>query len=98
MSYVRCKRKLTYSHALAVRVAERCSKQTGEWIIAYRCLDCGRWHIGHADRSQLAVLASLELQARRRQINKKPSMKCRLCGPTCTHTDAECLRAKGAFA
>jgi hypothetical protein len=27
--------------------------KTGELIISYQCYDCGKWHIGHADLSQI---------------------------------------------
>jgi len=39
----------------ADRAAERASRKTGDLIISYKCIDCGRWHIGHADPAQRAA-------------------------------------------
>jgi DNA-directed RNA polymerase subunit RPC12/RpoP len=49
----RCGDKAAYRTAeLADKKAERVSRKTGELIISYQCIDCGRWHIGHADQTQ----------------------------------------------
>lgn len=49
----RCEGKVAYpSMRLATRLAEKVSLRTGELIISYECVDCGRFHIGHADVSQ----------------------------------------------
>lgn len=36
----------------ALGEAERASRATGELVTAYDCVDCKRWHVGHADESQ----------------------------------------------
>ena len=52
----RCSRKAGFpTVAIATAEAERMSRKTGELIIAYKCYDCPRWHIGHADQTQLAA-------------------------------------------
>ncbi len=51
--YKRCDSKIAHrSMRIAERLAERASMKKGELIIAYRCIDCGSFHIGHADLSQ----------------------------------------------
>ena len=40
---------------MATAEAGQMSRQTGELIIAYKCYDCPKWHIGHADRTQLII-------------------------------------------
>lgn len=50
---VRCYRKKRYPNwVLAEAAAEKASVRTGELIIAYECPDCGKFHIGHADKAQ----------------------------------------------
>ena len=52
----RCERKRAYRKAtLAEQDARRASQKSGDLIIAYQCYDCGWWHIGHADASQIAA-------------------------------------------
>ena len=52
----RCQGKQRFrTFAQAEPVAERASRKTGELILAYTCFDCGRIHIGHADRAQQLV-------------------------------------------
>jgi hypothetical protein len=52
----RCTRKGGLRTAeFADEMAEKASRKTGELIISYKCYDCGRWHIGHADKTQLAA-------------------------------------------
>ena len=53
-SLLRCQRKRTYwNGTLADKAAQRASAKTGELIISYQCYECHRWHIGHADLSQI---------------------------------------------
>lgn len=40
---------------MAQKAARLASQRTGHLIIAYECIDCGLYHIGHADRSQIIV-------------------------------------------
>jgi hypothetical protein len=50
----RCYRKKRWlSWSIAERIAARDSATTGELIIAYQCLDCRGYHVGHADLSQI---------------------------------------------
>ena len=52
----RCKRKRRYFSSTQAEVfASRASARTGELILAYECPECGKFHIGHADRAQLIV-------------------------------------------
>lgn len=45
-----CDGKLAYSPSTAQSVARRQTAESGERIVAYRCVMCGEpvWHIGHA--------------------------------------------------
>jgi hypothetical protein len=57
----RCLGKQPYKTiTMAEKVAQRDSSRTGDLIIAYQCFDCGRFHVGHADRSQLIVRQQVE--------------------------------------
>ena len=68
-SFGRCDRKQTYRTGdKAYQLAMRNSKKTGELIISYKCFDCGKWHLGHADQSQIIV----------RQQDARPT--CEYCG------------------
>ena len=50
----RCYGKSAFPNfAIAEKVAQRDSEKAGELIIAYQCYDCGRFHVGHADLSQI---------------------------------------------
>jgi hypothetical protein len=50
----RCARKHAFCSAKkADLAAERASRKSGELIISYQCFDCGNWHIGHADQTQI---------------------------------------------
>jgi hypothetical protein len=50
----RCARKRGFRNPnIADELARRASLKTGELIISYQCYDCGKWHIGHADLSQI---------------------------------------------
>lgn len=52
----RCDSKVPYRYiASAEKVARKASMRVGELIIAYECPDCGAFHIGHADQSQIIV-------------------------------------------
>ena len=56
---IRCTRKRKYRKPhLADEAAQRASIETGELIISYQCYECGHWHIGHADRSQILARTS----------------------------------------
>ena len=55
----RCRGKRRYANwVIAEEWAEAASNRTGELIIAYKCYDCGRYHIGHADLAQRVVRSS----------------------------------------
>jgi hypothetical protein len=57
----RCLGKQAYRRIkIAEKVAHRVSEQKGELLIAYECFDCGRFHVGHADRSQQIVREEAE--------------------------------------
>ena len=61
ISDLRCgKKKWYHSLKLAEIVAEERSLATGEWIIAYECVDCGRFHIGHASPTDYALAMEQE--------------------------------------
>jgi hypothetical protein len=50
----RCARKRGFRDPnIADELARRASLKTGELIISSECYDCGKWHIGHADLSQI---------------------------------------------
>jgi predicted RNA-binding Zn-ribbon protein involved in translation (DUF1610 family) len=51
--------------------AERASIRTGDLIVAYRCYDCGWFHIGHADQLQKRI---------REERLKTVNMQCPRCG------------------
>ena len=52
----RCDCKVPYRYiTTAEKAARKVSQRTGELIIAYECPDCGCFHIGHADKSQIIV-------------------------------------------
>ena len=49
----RCDGKVAYRNlTVAERNAEQASARAGALVIAYQCLDCGSFHIGHADLAQ----------------------------------------------
>ncbi len=54
-----------------MRHAQECSLKTGQIIVAYQCPDCRRFHIGHADSTQLLV--------REQELNSLPR-SCTVCG------------------
>jgi len=89
----RCNRKFGYPSLRAAEArAAKDSIKTGELILAYECFDCGRFHVGHADKAQLLVRAQQLAQsmciicgaeipkARREAIGKQ---KTRYCSPQC---------------
>jgi NAD-dependent SIR2 family protein deacetylase len=45
---------------IADRLAARASKKEGELIVSYKCVDCGLWHIGHADTTQIRAHGLME--------------------------------------
>jgi len=50
----RCEGKHAFKRAEAAeQSAHQASLRTGQLIISYKCYDCGFWHIGHADQSQV---------------------------------------------
>ncbi len=52
----RCEGKRGYrSASQADEDAQKASKKLGALILSYECCDCGLWHIGHADKSQIAT-------------------------------------------
>jgi predicted RNA-binding Zn-ribbon protein involved in translation (DUF1610 family) len=52
----RCGNKAAYRNPeIADRRAERASRKMNQLIVSYQCPDCGRWHIGHADHTQVLV-------------------------------------------
>jgi hypothetical protein len=52
----RCYRKRRYPNwGLAEMAAKAATRDTGELIIAYQCLDCQKYHIGHADQCQIII-------------------------------------------
>lgn len=52
----RCYGKVQFRGAeRATEVAARMSLKTGEVLVAYQCPDCLRFHVGHADHTQLLV-------------------------------------------
>lgn len=56
----RCDGKSAYSSKKAEKAARLASKRTGDLIVAYMCYHCGKWHIGHADKSQHIVRAETD--------------------------------------
>jgi hypothetical protein len=48
----RCDDKVALTESRAINAARRVTRRTGELLVAYRCYDCGHWHIGHADKAQ----------------------------------------------
>ena len=43
-----CERKVKYTHREAVRIAKRLRYRTdGDVIDAYKCTNCGCYHVGH---------------------------------------------------
>lgn len=69
----RCNGKRAYpSMTIAEEKARRASARAGHLIIAYQCFDCGAFHIGRADESQVL--------ARQKQVKEEPRPRCILCG------------------
>ena len=59
-TWARCKRKLRHRNKrIATKVAMEQSYRFLELLIAYECPDCGYWHTGHADQTQLAAHADI---------------------------------------
>lgn len=52
----RCEGKIGYRYSVsAEKVARRMSIKSGELLVAYRCFDCGSFHVGHGDLAQVLV-------------------------------------------
>lgn len=65
----RCGDKKMYRDPeIADRKAANASRRTNELIVSYKCIDCGCWHIGHADYTDMIVR------------NDPPVMNCVECG------------------
>jgi hypothetical protein len=61
--FKRCDGKRGYSSLRKAELqAERASARSEDLIIAYTCLDCGYFHIGHADLSQQIIRVPLALR------------------------------------
>ena len=59
--FSRCEQKQGFEYpSVADRLAKEASQKTGELIISYQCYDCGLWHLGHADESQIRVRVPLD--------------------------------------
>lgn len=71
LSNSRCGSKKVYgTEGVAARVAEERSEVSGEWILAYKCIDCTGWHIGHASTEQIVAA----------QTSQKRVHRCNNCG------------------
>jgi hypothetical protein len=69
----RCDVKAAYpSMAIAEAKASSASSRAGHLIIAYKCFDCGAFHIGHPDLSQRL--------AHPKKVKIKTPPVCVLCG------------------
>jgi hypothetical protein len=99
----RCGNKRAYKDAeVADRKAEKASRKTKELIISYKCIDCGRWHIGHADQAQILARIPLEealcvvcgklIPERRLRKAKRYGTITRTCKPGCAHRLANLRR------
>jgi hypothetical protein len=52
----RCDRKRPFwSARKADEAAMKATAKAGQLIVSYQCYECGLWHIGHADLSQVLV-------------------------------------------
>lgn len=64
----RCEGNATYRNlTIAAENAQIASEKSGHLIIAYKCYDCGSFHIGHADKSQKIVNEKRETKKERRR-------------------------------
>lgn len=50
--HLRCGRKKPFGQKTAITIAKRLTEESGELLVAYKCFDCGSFHVGHADKSQ----------------------------------------------
>lgn len=79
--FIRCGRKRAYRQAKhADEAAQRASLKTGELIISYQCYECLKWHIGHADQSQILARTSpgypiCEICGRRIEVDRLDKAK-----------------------
>ncbi len=91
--FKRCVGKRRYrTGELADAAAQRASERSGELIISYECYDCGRWHIGHADASQIAarkpvkplcVICQRPIPEQRRQQARRSGNLTTTCSQPC---------------
>jgi RNase P subunit RPR2 len=57
----RCENKQAFRSAeLADELALKASMKLGKLVISYECCDCGQWHIGHADKTQITAHRPLD--------------------------------------
>jgi hypothetical protein len=94
--FFQCDRKQAFEYpSVADRLAKEASQKTGELIISYQCYDCGLWHLGHADQSQIwarvpldqamcVVCGAVIPEARLRKA-KHYGTTTRTCKPGCAH-------------
>ena len=91
--FIRCARKIRYrTGERADAAAQRASEKSGELIISYQCFDCGGWHIGHADASQIAarqpvkplcVICQQPIPDRRRELARRAGNFTTTCSLPC---------------
>ena len=93
--FERCARKRGYSNPdMADELAQKASLRTGDLIISYQCYDCGKWHIGHADLSQIlarippngptCVICGQRIPEARIEKAKRWGSPTRTCSKLCT--------------
>lgn len=58
-----CRRKKKFSKANAEAEGARLTRKGNGLCVAYRCTNCGRWHVGHEVRSERAKMAKQSLAA-----------------------------------
>jgi len=81
--------------AKADEAAMKASLKTGELIISYQCYDCERWHIGHADETQvlarrqalnpLCIICGKEISEIRRTRARSSGNTTDVCSSHCAH-------------
>jgi hypothetical protein len=80
----RCHGKIGYwNPSKAEGQAKRATEKSGEWIIAYQCLDCGLWHIGHPDPCQFALIKQRLCKGCREPIPEGRGEKEKFCTDQC---------------
>lgn len=93
----RCDGKASYSRwKIAESRAQLASLRIGELIVAYRCFDCGRIHIGHGDRSQVIARETASTRARKQsKIIDLPTV-CPNCGGNIPDVRRQAAQSSGA--